>query len=200
VLGDAPTAPVAGVDQIAVGGDPRVELGGRQREGDVVERRAPLLVAAEATQRGASRDAARVEPDEVEARPHLRRVEVGPGEDRVVDTRAAGAAGVEEQRADPVSGIGGGQADDRERDRRAVRLGVVERDLERAALELAVALAPADLGGRPLGGAGAESRERGERDSHDRGCTTITPHTGHRQLLSRSAPFPHSSVAMSTVA
>ena len=47
----------------------------------------------------------------------------GPGEDREVDARAARPARVEEQRADPMSRIGGRQPDDRERDRRAVRAG-----------------------------------------------------------------------------
>src|SRR5439155_17779907 len=103
---------------------------GCAREEERSEVRAPLAIGAEAAKRSASTDSARVEPDEVELRAHLVCVEERPREDRVVDTRPAGPARIQEQGADPMSLIRGRQADDRERDRRAVGPVVIERNLD----------------------------------------------------------------------
>jgi hypothetical protein len=183
VVGDPSAAAVAGAHQVAVRGDPLLDLVRGQREGERGEGRIPLLGVAEATQRGAARDSAWIEADEIEAGAHLGRVEEGPGEHRVIDARAARPARVQKERPDPMHGVSGRQAHDRQRDRRPARPRIIKRHLQRAALELPVALAPADLRpGRPRGcGAGEEPRaDHGNDDSQ-----TNAPHTGHRRSSHR---------------
>src|SRR6185436_18299882 len=89
---------------------------------------------------------ARVEADEVVARPHLGREEVLPGLDDVRRARSAGPTRGDHQRADPVLRVGGGEPGEPEPDRSPLRVVVVERHLQRAALERpTMALGPGDL-------------------------------------------------------
>ena len=150
---------------------PQLLFSGIGRKRDRQEERAPLPVGTEAPKRGAARDPARVEADEIEPRAHLVGVEGRPSKNRVDDARAAGPARVEEQRTDPMSLVSGRQPDDPERDRRAVGLVVIERYLHRPALErplLRVALAPSDLrrGATRLAGHGACADAQERRAHH----------------------------------
>ena len=64
----------------------------------------------------------------------------------VVDTRDAGAAGVDDERPDAGSGLLRRVARHRDGDGRAVRMRVVQRDDEGAALQIAVARGPGHRG------------------------------------------------------
>src|SRR5262249_23304753 len=134
--------------EVQIGVHPDLLLRRIARERERREVRRPLLVGAEAAERGAAADPARVEADEIEPRPYLGRGEEWTGEGRVVDAGASRPAWIQEQRTDSVRLVGRGQPHDRQRDCRPVRLVIVERNLNRAALEraqLRVALAPGDL-------------------------------------------------------
>ena len=171
MVGDPAAALVTGGVQIAVDRDPGLLLLGHARERERREERLPLPRRAEAAQRAAAGDPARVKADQVKAGPNLVGVERRALEEREADPGTAGPAGVDEQRADPALRIGGRQAHERDRDRRTIRLVVVERHLHRAALkraELGVALAPADL--RRTRSGSADGRARAGGGDPGEGC------------------------------
>ena len=195
-----PAAPLgARVVEEEVGRHPRFLLLGREWERERREERAPLSGCAEAAERGAARDAARVKADEIEARAHLRREEELAGADGEVDARSARAAGVEEERADPVRLVRGRQPDDGERDR-PDGLVVVERHLHRRAFERPLrleAFVPLEVGlDRRRGGSltrpHSDRHEHQHAQSHE-GSDPLTRHA--RSLQTRSAvPRPSRAI------
>jgi len=106
---DRTAASRARVVEKAIAGDPLPLLVGGRREREGREVRPPLPRCAEAAQRRAAPDAARIEAHEVELRSHRIGVQRRTGEDRELDARAAGAARIEEQRSDPLRRIAGGR-------------------------------------------------------------------------------------------
>ena len=92
----------------------------------------------EAVERGAAADTAGVEADDVEGLLELG-AEVGRGVGGVVDAGTARPTGVHHQGADALARVAGRHLEHRQRDRLAVRLGVVERHLELGALVVAAA-------------------------------------------------------------
>ena len=78
--------------------------------------RTPPRSVSKQRRRDAADDAPRVEADQVEPRPHLVESRNGPASADEVDAGPAGAAGVQEQRADPLRGVGRGQPDERQGD------------------------------------------------------------------------------------
>ena len=101
-------------------------------------------------------DAARVEADDVEPAAE-RSTDVGAGLPGELDAGRARPTRVDQERADPVSGVGGRQADESERDRARHLAGIVERHRQRAALEAVAAVGPVD------------PADRGRRGRRDRG-------------------------------
>ena len=194
VIDDVASALRARVDEVKVRRHPGVLLLRRQRERKRREERLPLLRGAEAAQRRASRDAARIEADEVEPRPHLVREEERTGAQSEVDTRTARPAGIQEQRADPVRRVGRGEADESDRDRAPRRLVVVERHLHGSALERAgglEALAPADLRLRRRRRHALVGRvAKRQTQQHAQGAGRPDPLTRHGLSLSPQRPLP----------
>jgi hypothetical protein len=100
---------LGGVGWFVVGGEEGVEL------------RAVLA----GQRRLAGAGAARVEAHEVKPGQH-RGGELLAGAERVLHAGPARPAGVDDQRADPVGRVGGGQLDHRQGEPRPVRFGVIE--------------------------------------------------------------------------
>ncbi len=116
-------------------------LRGRRGRGRVDE--GVHLTVAQALHRIGLADAPRVEADEVVAGEDGRVDHVPRG--GVLQAGAARAAGVHQQRAEPVRRVGGGLAHHRDPDGLARRVGVVQRHLQRAALVAAVARGPGEF-------------------------------------------------------
>ena len=135
MIGDAAAALRASRVDVEVRVHPQLLFSGVARERDRQEERRPLPLVAEAAERGAPGDPSRVEPDEVEPRTHLVRVEERACAEHVVDSRSARPTRIEEQRADSMNRIRRLESNDRQRDRGAVRAVVVERHLDGPALE-----------------------------------------------------------------
>ena len=107
--------------------------------GRVVGRRVgrdELLQVGMARDGRALADAARVKRDQVEAVADVAGDDAGPVLHEV-DRRAAGAAGIREERADALPLVLRGEADERQAERRAGGIGVVDGDGECGALEAA---------------------------------------------------------------
>ena len=197
-----------------------VDERGPARVVTLVEQRDVVVDLDVAVDGRARSHAARIEADEVE----FRRDVVG-NEERgglhELDPRAAGATGIEHERADPLARIGGGHTGDRDVDRVAVRLVVVAWHGERGALEvdadvgtLVVARTPVEgarvagprrIGGRGrVGGCGrvrGRGRVGGVRSSRsDSPRPTTRPTTPSTRPARSTAPTgapapPHSKVA-----
>jgi hypothetical protein len=120
----------------------------RLRAGEGLREQAlALRVDPAVDERAAVAGAAGVEADEVEA--------AGDRADRLrrralheVHAGTARPAGVDEDGADLRGGVGGAGARQRQVDRAAARMGVVERDLRGRALEARHARMPVELGDR----------------------------------------------------
>ena len=103
-----------------------------------------LLLVGEADDRVALADPSGIEADEVEAVAD-RAVDREEDLRQELDAAAARAAGVHQQRADALRRVAGLLADERERDRLARRVAVVEGHVERRTVEPCLGLA-----GRPV--------------------------------------------------
>ena len=161
-----------------------------QREGAVVLHQAPKLARSAreqrhpgnrqgdaAADRGALAEAARVDADDVEPGPQGGRedgVDVRALRGEIPDPSVAGAAGVEEQRADAPVGRVGTAARKPDCDLRSARLRPVDRNPDRATLDLrrglrcALTRLPGDSG-RALRAWAGTARERDGRDCSGRG-------------------------------
>ncbi len=155
----------------------RVALGGGVGVGILGEVGVEVVVA-QAVDRAALAGAARVEADDVvgvEQRLAQHRARVGG----VVGAGRARTAGVDDQRADPVTR--GRHSQQREIDRVAVRVAVVEGHLERGALVAGVAVVPVQR-------LGVVRRERGVGRLGDRGVDRRPSPTGWGSTGRASTP------------
>ena len=106
------------------------------------------------------------------------------------DSRLTRTARVHQHRADSRALVGGGLADERERDHARGRVRVIERHLQRSALESAAAVGPCDLAGLDRrrrvrhGWRVARARHDKERDEHHDLCDA----TRHRSSLAARGP------------
>ena len=121
-------AEVAGAGEVFVSGKVSVELRAGQASDGGLARAHP----------------ARVEADDVEPGPD-RGGDLAARLQRVADPGAAGAAGVDDEGADPLGRVGGGQPDHRQREPPPGGPVVVERDEQPGALEPLVAGLPVQL-------------------------------------------------------
>jgi hypothetical protein len=126
----------AQLTETGVGVDPGALLGPAHREplGDPGEEPIPVVRGVEALHRGAGADPTRIPAEEVEARAQR------GGEDverlgQHHGARGTRAAGVEEECAEAVGGVGGRMADDGEVNGRALRVPIVQRHLGDGAVE-----------------------------------------------------------------
>ena len=144
-------------------------------------------------------DSPRVEPDQVEAGPHLSGVGrvVGPGSPKDhVHPRGARAPRVEEERPDSPLGIAGGDPDQRQADLRPTGAVVVKRYPERGALQVGrdvgVACMPAQprwAGRRLYGGQRSGDRQQ-QRYGEERGGPTHGP-SPHWLRVASGTTGPH---------
>ena len=126
-----------------------------------VERGAPVKVV-DAADRAARVDAARVEADQVEPLAELARERLGSLPDEL-DARAAGAAGIHDQRPNPPGRVGRREPDQLDGERAVARVEVVARHRDRGALEVIAAIGPASGRDRRLGKRGRRTGRRSDR-------------------------------------